>query len=78
MNMIEPLPIVRWRDSPGDDPRFGVLIGDVEESSPQDLHVLQVSLSGHQVAVHVHACSTRNHRTRIRYVGVVQDGVVAA
>ena len=67
--MNKPLPIGGLADSPGDDPWFGMLIRDVEESSPQDLHVLQVSLSGHQIAVHVHACSTRNHRKRIQYVG---------
>lgn len=43
-------------DSPGDYPGFRMLVRDVEQSTSQNLHVLQVSFTGHQVAVDIHPC----------------------
>lgn len=33
-----------------------MLVRDVEQSTSQNLHVLQVALSSHQVAVNIHPC----------------------
>lgn len=45
-------------NSPRYDPGLSMLVRYVEEPSSENLHVFQMTLPGHQIAVYIHTCKT--------------------